>query len=94
MEFHIDSKILSKESCLNNDSKTASTGSSSSDMAICDDKIIRKSKAKKRLSGFEQFWKHKVPEYSKNKPREKTYENNLKKMKEETSKLTPLEIPV
>ena len=99
LELHIDSKILPKTSCssgnsgkgscLNDDSRAASTGSSS-DMAHCDDKVMGKSKVKKRrLSASEQSWKHKVPEYSKNKPREKTYENNLKKMKEEMSKLTP-----
>ncbi|XP_066978833.1 piggyBac transposable element-derived protein 2-like [Macrobrachium rosenbergii] len=102
-ELHIDSKIPPKiscsygkpveESCLNNDSKAASTGSASSDMAHCDDKVMRKSKTKKRrLCDSEPSWKYKVPEYSKNKPREKTYENNLKKMKENVSKLTPLEI--
>ncbi|XP_066944583.1 uncharacterized protein [Macrobrachium rosenbergii] len=92
LELHIDSKIPPKlscssgkpeeESCLNNDSKAASTGSSSSDMTHCGDKVMRKSKTKKtKLCDSEPSWKYKVPEYSKNKPREKTYENNLKKMR-------------
>ena len=103
LELHIDSKILPKTSCssgnsgkgscLNDDSRAASTGSSSSDMAHCDDKVMSKSKVKKRrLSDSKQSWKHKVPEYSKNKPRKKTYGNNLKKMKEERKKWASLHL--
>ena len=68
---------VEKRACLNDDARAASTGSSSSDMAHCDDKVMSKYKVnKRRLSDSEQSWKHKVPEYSKSKQRKKTYGNN------------------
>ena len=101
LELHIDSKVSSTErygseistSKTFKDSDTNFPSTSEGTSRDYKRSVKKTSNVKKRrLCESEPCWRYKVPEYSKLKHRGKIYEDNMRKMRENMSMLTPLEL--